>query len=289
MAIEPARRQRSHSGKTSVKLTKYYSSGASKVSQRSPFNKRSLSRGWRQRWPGWLLDLAVVVILAAVLIYSLALKPPPTVTVTNTSYHQSEIYRQYAAQQFKSLKNKNKVTLDESGIAEKLKTRFPEIDNVWLELPLLGQTPKITIEVSKPIIFLGSRGSLYIIDAKGRAVAEAADLPQIRDLSVVDDQSGFNIVVGQQVLSASEVRFIEFVSLQTKKAGVPVSLLSLPPKAQELDLRASDKPYLVKFYLGGDPELQVGQFLAFRNQFEKGGTQPSEYLDVRVQGKVFYR
>jgi hypothetical protein len=34
---------------------------------------------------------------------------------------------------------------------------------------------------------------------------------------------------------------------------------------------------------------QAGQFLATRNQFNDTNTQPAEYLDVRVPGKVFYK
>jgi hypothetical protein len=70
---------------------------------------------------------------------------------------------------------------------------------------------------------------------------------------------------------------------------VSVSSLTLPKTAQELDLRTKDRPYYVKFYLGGDALLQAGQFLATRRQFDTSNTQPAEYLDVRVEGKIFYK
>jgi hypothetical protein len=63
----------------------------------------------------------------------------------------------------------------------------------------------------------------------------------------------------------------------------------LPPKAQELDLRASDQSYYVKFYLGGDAMIQTGQYLAARQKFAQTKQQPGEYLDVRVSGKIFYK
>jgi hypothetical protein len=75
---------------------------------------------------------------------------------------------------------------------------------------------------------------------------------------------------------------------QTRRAGVPIKSLTFPPLAQELDLATEDQPYFVKFYLGGDPLVQAGTFLAARHQFSSG-VKPSVYLDVRVPGKIFYK
>jgi len=90
-------------------------------------------------------------------------------------------------------------------------------------------------------------------------------------------------------VSASSAKFINTVIAQSKRANVPIVSFVLPNTAQEVDLRTSDKPYYVKFYLGGDALIQTGQFLAARHQFDATNSQPSEYLDVRVAGKIFYR
>jgi cell division septal protein FtsQ len=58
---------------------------------------------------------------------------------------------------------------------------------------------------------------------------------------------------------------------------------------KEYLIDASGRPYFVKFYLGGDSAVQIGQFLAARHQFDQKNSQPTEYLDVRVGGKVFYK
>jgi hypothetical protein len=70
---------------------------------------------------------------------------------------------------------------------------------------------------------------------------------------------------------------------------VSIKSLTLPKSVQELDLHTSDRTYFVKFYLGGDALQQTGQFLAARHQFDITNSQPAEYLDVRVAGKIFYK
>ena len=289
MVPQPRANRQPRAAKAKVNLNKYYSSGRPAGAGPSPFSRRQAGGGRRRRWLGRLLDLALLAVLAAATVYSLKINPNPQVSVTDTSYHSVNIYRDEATKQFASLKNKNKLTLDQQGISEALKKRFPEIAAVSLELPWLTQTPKINLQISAPALFLNSQGKLYVIDTKGRAVSSSADLPNVQGLSIVDDQSGFSNEAGRQVLSASEVSFIDSLIRQSKYAGVPISSLSLPAKPEQLDLRTADSAYYVKFYLGGDSATQIGQFLATRAQFANDGTQPSEYLDVRVQGKIFYR
>lgn len=289
MAKDIARARQARNVKSKARLNTYYSSGQPAGAANSPLNKRRLMRGRLAGWLGRLLEITIVLGLAALLTYSLILNPAPRIIVNDTSYHQVDIYQKEANKQFQNLKNKNKVTLDEQGIAASMKKQFPEIVGVSIQLPLLGKTPKIIVTVSKPTLYIQSHGKLLVVDEKGRAVALAEDLPQVQGLSMIEDQSGFDVQIGQQVLNASEVSFITSLVNQGKKVGITPSSLTLPQKVQELVLKTDDQPYAVKFFLGGDPAIQIGQWLAARTQFSKDGTVLGEYLDVRVQGKIYYK
>jgi hypothetical protein len=78
------------------------------------------------------------------------------------------------------------------------------------------------------------------------------------------------------------------VAKEMKVYSIPVSMLALPNLAQQLDVYTTDAPYYTKFFTGGDPALQAAQMIAARQQFASGA-KPSQYLDVRVSGKVFYK
>jgi len=269
-------------------LTKYYRSGDPLAAHRSPF-RPSVLKARRRRWLAAFIDAAVVAVILFCLVYSLIIKPNPKLLASDTSYHSADVYRQAIASKLKALRNKNKITLDENGIKTALVKEFPEIADVSIELPLLGQTPTVRLDVSKPALFLVSGGQNYIIDSQGRVAGKTSDLPQIKNLATVADQSGFAAEAGKQVLSTAEINFIEVVIAQAKHGGVPIQSLTLPPLAAELDLRASDRGYFVKFFLGGDALQQAGQYLAARHNFDQTGAQPGQYLDVRVSGKIFYR
>jgi hypothetical protein len=254
----------------------------------SPFVKRTPPRRFR-KYVFRTLDIVLLVFIVTGLGYSLMIKPNPKVVSSSTSFHTVADYQSVAAAQLKHLNNRNKITFSQQALISDLKKRFPEISSAQVELPLFSEQPTIYLTISKASFFLMSQGSRYIIDSSGKTVALADSLPGITKLPSIDDKSGFETGPGRQVLSANSVAFIETVIAETRRGGVPLASLSLPAVPQELDLRTSDQPYFVKFYLGGDPLAQAGQFLAARQHFKDAHQQPGQYLDVRVAGKIFYK
>jgi len=252
-------------------LTSYYRSrGQSETA--SPFKKREAKRNHRKVIFG-VADAILIILLFAGIVYSLVLKPQPEVTPTSLSYHSQAVYSRQVAAVFGGIKNGNKITFDEHSVSVAIQKRFPEVQSVRIELPFFSQRPKAWLNISP----------------QGTAVAMAADLPGLKGLIVLDDQSGYNVVLGQQILSSQSVSFIKTVIAQAAHNKVPISSLTLPPLALELDLRTSDQPYYVKFFLGGDADLQIGQMVAVRQKLAQTNQTPGQYLDVRVPGKIFYK
>jgi hypothetical protein len=221
--------------------------------------------------------------------YSLIVRPDPQISTTSTVYHPASTYRRAIIKQFQILKNRNKITLDDQSIVKSLQSQFPEIVSASVELPIFGEAPIVHLNIAAPSFFLNSGGNLYIIDSQGFVIDKSIDLPSIKDLLTLSDQSGFVVKVGQVAMGSADVAFIDTLAAQAKHASVPISSMTLPPRAQELDIRTSDRGYYVKFFLGGDVLQQTGQFLAARHNFDQSGNQPSEYLDVRVPGKIYYK
>jgi hypothetical protein len=227
----------------------------------------------------------MIILLIVAGLINLYLRPEPKIIVSSTVYRPTNIYRTKVEPTFKNFKNRNKLTFDEKNLVASLKQQFPEISQVQVELPILGQTPKVRIDVASPSLVLQG----LIVDAKGRAIGSLSEFPNIKNLPQVIDESGIKVRTGQSVLSASEVNFILTVVALCQKAQIPIASLTLPKLPQQLDLRTTDRPYYVKFYMGGDALVQTGQFLAARKEFDISKKQPPEYLDVRVSGKIFYK
>lgn len=230
----------------------------------------------------------IVAVLAAI-VYSLIVSTNPKIELDSEIYHPISVYHQAAAAGLNSFHNRNKLTFNDKDLILSLKKQFPEISSVSVDLSLFGKTPKLKFTIAAPSFFINSRGVNYVVDSEGVAVDRSTAFPKIKSLPIIIDQTGFSSKGGTQVLSTQAVRFINAVINQAKHARIPIASMTLPALAQELDLRTTDRGYFVKFYLGGDPLVQTGQFLAARHQFDQTGAQPSQYLDVRVPGKVYFK
>lgn len=270
--------------------TKYYRSG-SISGESSPFESQKLKKQnpAARKVLFSVADIAVIVAILAILVYSLIVRPDPQISTSSTVYRPAAVYEQATIKQFQILKNRNKISLDEQEIVKDLQAQFPEIAGASVELPLFSETPIVHLNIALPSFFLTSNNTNYIVDSEGCVVARASSLPKIKNLTQVTDQSGFNIKLGQPAMSSANVAFIGALLAELKRAQVPVSSLTLPPLAQELDVRTADHGYYIKFFLGDDVLQETGQFLAARHNFATTNTQPSEYLDVRVLGKIYYK
>lgn len=254
----------------------------------SPFRRRQPKTNRR----AVVFNIADIILLAIILIglvYSLLLRPNPQVKADITPYRSAGEYQTQIAPLFRGFKNTNKLTFDEASVVKAIQQKFPEVRSARVELPFFSEQPVVWLDVSAPAFRLVNDQSSFLIDDQGVAVAKTTAFPHLKNQVTVQDQTGFKVSAGQQILSSDGVALINTVIAQSKQAQVPIASLSLPPRAQELDLRTTDQPYFVKFYLGGDAQSQTGQFLAARHQFTKSGKQPSQYLDVRVPGKIFYK
>lgn len=266
------------------KLT-YYS--ARQAPADSPFEKTS--RSPKRRLFSKAIDFLIVAAVLAAIAYSLIVSPNPKIELDSEVYHPISAYRQAATAALGSFHNRNKLTFNDKDLILNLQRQFPEISNASVDLSLFGETPKLKLTIAAPSFFINSQGVNYVVDSEGVAVDRSTALPRIKNLPIIIDQTGFNSRAGTRVLSAQAVRFINVVINQTKHAKIPIASMTLPALAQELDLRTSDRGYFVKLYLGGDPLVQTGQFLAARHQFDQTNNQPSQYLDVRVPGKIYFK
>ncbi|OGL37327.1 hypothetical protein A3B63_02120 [Candidatus Saccharibacteria bacterium RIFCSPLOWO2_01_FULL_49_22] len=290
MLLNRRKNSKSNAGRQGTSAAgRFYRAGNSNSSRVSPFGNKQAAQSRSRRWLARLTDITIVIAVLAVAVYSLMVSSPPDIRVVNNFYNTKEVYSKAVIEQFDKIKNSNKITFNEKEMESQLRKQFPEISKVIVDLPLVGQRPKVTIEIDEPALRLAGGSGEYVINKAGVVAAKSDGLAAASSLVLVRDESGFDLQAGSPALDKQAVIFIEALTAQLKKAKVPIESLTFPPRAQELNLKTADQPYYVKFYLGGDAASQIGQFLAARQQLTSEGIQPHEYLDVRVAGKVFYK
>lgn len=247
------------------------------------------------------LPMVGVTILTFVIVVSqLILTTHPKLVVlvsssnSNLFMQSTSVYQNAADKLFsQSLSNQNKLTVDASGISNKLKKMFPELSDVSVALPVVGNQPIVYLQPSEPTFVLLANGNSYVLDSTGRALAYAKDVPahNLASLTTVVDQSGLQPRVGDPVLPSTSVAFIQTVLNQLRAQHIQVQQVVLPAAPFEADVYISGKPYYVKFNVhdANGALQQVGSYIAVAQNLSARNITPSQYIDVRVDGRVYYK
>lgn len=191
-----------------------------------------------------------------------------------------------------SILNQNKLTINTAKLTDQFATKFPELGYVEIVLPFMGRRPVIEATTSRPALFLSTSTDSYVVDGKGRAVINLKDLPdnaKSMAIPTVKDQADIDVGVGKAVLAKQDVTFITTLYKQFAAKQISVSSIELPPLASELHVRLSGRPYYIKFSLLTDSRIAVGQYLALDQELSNKHITPSEYVDSRVEEKIYYK
>lgn len=255
----------------------------------------SMTKPWYLSRPA--ITTSAVVVLALVLYLTSLSGNPKIVTLTTNGsgyfLQDTAVYQQAAAKSLgHSLVNRNKLTIDSSAISSDLKKQYPELASATVTTPLVGHQATIFITPYEPSFMLSTvDNKVFLLDTNGRALASNSQITDAHAVHVptLEDKSGLSISLGTQALPADTVHFITEVLSLLAAAKVGYTQLVLPPSSSELDVYVSGQPYFVKFNLQGDAKLEVGTFLATQERLARDKVTPTQYIDVRVGERAYYR
>lgn len=285
----PRRKPIEQGGKSPV--YSYYNSPAGPKATTDKFIDLSKT-GHRLRLVPTLIAGAVILIS---LLISLTLSTHPQATIAGggaSPYRQLETYEEEAARILgEDASNQTKLTINTTAVEQQVLDRFPELSDAALRLPVLGRRMTLVLQPRTPALIFVAASKSYILDTTGRVVSDLQVLDsELRaGLLVVQDDSGLSVGPGTQAVTSETVTFVREVSAQLKGHSLSIELLTLPPSANQLDVRLKDTPYYIKMDISGDVRQQVGSLLAVRAYLAKEGQSVGEYIDVRVEEKVFYK
>jgi len=301
----PTARQRHasrHEEKSTTPSMSYYSrrapenanTGRTKLFSKQRPDVNSLVKFWGQRLG--LLVLVVALIASAVSIISLS-NNAKVLSVDGEDkaffLHDQAEYQSTASQLLaSSIWNRNKITVDTNKVESELKRQFPELSTVSVTLPLLGHRPIVYIQAAQPAIILTAGNYSFVLDGNGRALLRSGSVSFFSSLGlpVVLDQSGLDPKVGRVALAGSSVEFIQTVVAQLKEKKQSVATVKLPAGTSQLDVQVRGQSYYIKFNLqSNDARRQVGTYLATQDWLASKNQTPSQYIDVRVEGRSYFK
>jgi hypothetical protein len=244
--------------------------------------------------------ILAIIILIGLIGWELKLDNTPRLIILNKTSNPKlnllkpkQIYEQRAKQLLSnSISSSTKLTINTAAIAGKMEQDFPELGSVSITLPVIGHQPTVYIEAATPAAVLNEPTGAYVISNTGTglepiAVSEASTT----SLPIVNGQDSQTIKVGKAVLPRTDITFLQLIVAQFGAAHLPIQSSSLPAKSEELDVQIVGQPYYVKFNLSDfvDAKQQIGTFLATHHYLVGKGETPSQYIDVRVAGRAYYK
>ncbi len=246
----------------------------------------------------WSVFSGLVIFLIAIIV-GLGLSTRANIDIVQPngfSYmpHSLAQYQETASLAISSsVFNRFKTTISSNDIAVYMEQRYPEIAYVAVTVPLFGFTPTVHIQLAKPVlIYSVDNAGSYLVSSSGFIVAGATSVPQ-SELKGLPDVNTVNSVPYKnqvQVLTSASVTFIETVEQALAIKGVLITKMNLVPMAEELDVYPKGAPYFIKFNLNQSDALsQVGTYLATIANLKKQNILPSQYIDVRLDGRAYYK
>jgi len=237
--------------------------------------------------------ILITIALIGIVAFSTTLSSSAIVLFAEgeSPYRSSEAYKNEVQKLLNdSVWNKSKLTISSGKLEATILETFPELDAARVVLPIVGRRPAVTIHARQPILLLTAGNKVLVIDSSGKAVSEADRLPSsVRDkLLIAQDLSALAPSVGDQALTSEAVAFVHDFTEQLKAKNLQIDKIVFPVVANEADIYIKDTKYFIKTDYSGEARLQSGAFLAAKDTFASKG-QPNEYVDVRVEEKVFYK
>ncbi|MBC7581351.1 hypothetical protein H7097_00595 [Aeromicrobium sp.] len=256
--------------------------------------RERILRYWRQRLGMFVAGVALIVSV----LYTLHLTNEPKVvllTQSSSNYflQPTDVYQTAAAKAFgSSMFNGNKVTVNSVGIQQNLQQQFPELSDVSVTIPLMSHRPIVYVAPTVPSLILVGATQSYVLDNNGKALLTTAQVAGIDKLGLpsVTDESGLRIKTGDNAVAGTEVSFIQTVVAELQAKGVEVESLTLPAAAYELHVKPRGVGYYVKFNMHEDSaRQQAGTYLAVKARLASQNLTPSSYIDVRLDGRAYYK
>lgn len=162
----------------------------------------------------------------------------------------------------------------------------PEVESIHVESgDSLGKT-LVTVTPRVPIARWSINGSNQFVDQRGTVFTRNYfDSPQLR----IIDNSGLSTDTSQNVTSQRFLGFVGLVIGLAQDRGLVVSDVTIPPlTAKQLQVKVRGvRPYF-KLSVDRSAGEQVEDMARIINFFKRKGIAPT-YVDVRIEGKAFYR
>lgn len=178
----------------------------------------------------------------------------------------------------------NLLTFDSEKFASALQQLDPRLKTVAVTRKW---THGIVIRVTlmQPTLGWDSDNRYYVLDPDGNAIGT---LPVSSALPVVTDDSNLPVAIGQQVAPSTFVAYVSQLVPQLVASGVHIKSIDIKDTTFDLYVTTSTGYQLI-FDTTRTVESEMSDYKTVMQTLAKQHATPSQYIDLRIQGRAYWQ
>lgn len=161
--------------------------------------------------------------------------------------------------------------------------RYPaNIADVTLSMEWADQRLVASVEKASPALLWATDGEKFVVDKHGHVTGKAGDSHQ--SLPVIIDDSGLPVDTEEQIAPEDFIAFVQAV----EGSELPITRMRIVDTTRELyaDLETG---YYVRFDTTASAGSQIENVRRARQSAKRNGETITEYIDVRLPYKAYYK
>jgi len=245
------------------------------------------SRHRRRRVLSHVITGIIIISLVLVLLWQLSVdvvvKTTSPINEDQRQEYLATLNDYYETRPFERLR----FLTNRGDLAEHFLAEVPEVKAVDVVSGNQFMTSQLQLTFRQPVVQWSLSGQTYFVDESGIIFEENYfENPSV----IVKDQSGIDAQVGQEVVNRRFLTFVGQAVALLKKDKLIVTEIILPPETvRQVDFALKNRSFAIRMTVDRNVVSQVDQAVSAVKYIDTHKKRVGQYLDVRVNQRVFYK
>ena len=241
-------------------------------------------------WFKLIKKYSFYILLVGIIIYVIFFSGVFRVSRVDVQGPNSELSQDLQSETNKYIKalftGDNWLFINSNDLKKQLQKTFTGQESIIVKKTFPNKLEVKTDEQKSAILWkTGARR--YIVSINGRTMSEYKD-QNTDGMPTVVDGSNIPVNIGDKVATRDFVDFILKLDGYLKTNNIKIEQYSIAETTSELNVKTS-LGYVIKFNTSDPADTQIRALAAVLDLLKSQNKKPSEYIDLRVTGRAFYK